>query len=99
MPALESDFTPRHFHRMAPNADVYNLVTLAVGADKNLAAALHLHALLHQHLLTRRNHSVQHRPCDAWSCSRTGCRVFSVVKDHARLPAGLRVQRLARDAI
>src|SRR5258708_39278073 len=91
MPALKSKFAARHFHSMAPNADVYNLVTLAAGADKNLTAALHLHALLHQHLLSSRNHAMKHRPSGARSRSRAGGRVLSVVKDHARLQAGLRV--------
>src|SRR6266566_3402969 len=60
--ASKENFSADNFHGMTAHTDVDDLVTRPSRAEKNSAPALHLHALLHQHLLVRRHHAILHRP-------------------------------------
>src|SRR5258706_12014876 len=96
---LKCYFAVHYFHGMTGNADVYDLVTLLVGAHKDLALAFDLNALLDERLLSWRNHAVFDGPGDARACRRAGCRVLSVVKRHTGLESRGGIQRLARNKI
>src|ERR1043166_82111 len=55
---LQKYFSAHHFHYVAAHAHIHNLAAIAAGAKENAAAPLHLHALLHQRLLVRRDNEI-----------------------------------------
>src|SRR5689334_7939407 len=97
--ASQKKFSANHFHRVTAYPDVHDTVAIAASAEENPAAPLHLQSLFHQHLFVRGNNSVLHRPRGTWTSGGTSGRIFTVVKNHARLQRSFRVQGLTRDKI
>src|SRR5437660_9534585 len=68
---------------------------MAGGANKNPAGTLHLDALFDQNTFVRLGHSMLHHPRCGTAGSRTGCRIFAIIEEHARMQPGGWVNRLA----
>src|SRR5215831_4969486 len=87
----QEQLSTHHFSGVTAYADVDDLVTCPAGAQEDSAAPLHLYTLLQQNFLVCGNHAALHRPRRARTCGRAGGRIFSVVKEHARLQPRIRV--------
>ena len=101
------NFAAENFHTISTDTHIDNMVitptvlpVIVPGrANKNAAGSVHFETLLDQNLLVAGSNSVRNHPGGAASRRRTGRRIVSVVKDHAGVKTGLRIDSFAANKV
>src|SRR5229473_8330024 len=95
----ERDFSAENLHTISTDTHIDDFVITLGGANKNAAGTVHFQALLDQNPFIAGNHAVRNHPGGAASGGGTGGRIVSVVKDHAGVEAGFRVNGFAANKV
>src|SRR6266446_1846816 len=95
----ERDFRAENLHTISTDTHIDDFVIALCGANKNAAGTVHFQALLDQNPLIAGNYTVCHHPGGAASGGGPGGWIVSVVKDHAGVEAGFRVDGFAANKI
>src|SRR5712692_3199028 len=95
----ERSFSAENLHTISTDTHIDDFVITLGGANKNAAGTVHFQALLDQNPLLAGNHAVRHHPGGAASGGGPGGRIVSVVKDHAGVEAGFRVDGFAANKV
>src|SRR5271169_3182294 len=92
-------FTVNHLHYVSADTHIRDGVARLVCPNVEEAGTPGLDSLFDKPMLPARQHSVSHRPSGATTRRRSSCRIFAVVKDHARMQRGRGRNRFTADKV
>ena len=99
----ERDLAAKNFYTISTDTHIDHIVILTIffsaGAHKNAAGTVHFETLLDHHLLLALSNAMRDHPGGAAPRRRSGRRIVAVIKNHAGVDPGFRVDRFAADKV